>query len=109
MAFTCKVYMFDKAPKEIKLLGNKDIRPEPAQHVIEFPGGAIELTRTTDGNYWAHIIVNRKHRVDDTKGFHAAFGRIIGARIDADDGVHPLREYEEINQVAVLIRPLATI
>ncbi len=104
-AFTCKVYMFDHAPKKIALLGDRDKEPEPAQHVIEFPGGAIELSRTTDGDYWAHIIVNRKHRLDDCEGFFAAFGQIVGARIDADDGVHPLPDHDTITQVALLIRP----
>ena len=37
-AFTCKVYMFDKAPKKIRLLGDKEMQLEPAQHAIEFPG-----------------------------------------------------------------------
>ena len=108
-AFTCNVHMFDHAPKKIRLLGDKDKKPEAAQHVIEFPGGAIELSRTTDGNYWAHIIVNRQHRLDDCHGLHAAFGQIVGARIDADDGVHSLPEHDEISQVAVLIRPTAKL
>lgn len=108
-AFTCKVYMFDKAPKKIRLLGDKEMQLEPAQHAIEFPGGAIELSRTSDGEYWAHIIVNRNHRVDDCDGFFAAFGQIVGSRIDADDGVRTLPEHDEITQVALLIRPVRTI
>jgi hypothetical protein len=107
-AFTCKVYAFDKAPKKIKLLADKGIRPEPAQHVIDFPGGAIELSRTTDGDYWAHIIVNRKQMVDDCEGLFAAFGRIVEGRIDADDGVYHIPDHDNISQVALLIRPKAT-
>ena len=105
-AFTCNVHMFDHAPKKIRLLGDKDKKPEAAQHVIEFPGGAIELSRTTDGNYWAHIIVNRQHRLDDCDGLHAAFEQIVGVRID---GVYSLPEHDEINQVALLIRPTAKL
>ena len=67
------------------------------------------MSRTTDGNYWAHIIVNRQHRLDDCDGLHATFGQIVGARIDAADGVHPLPEHDEISQVAVLIRPTAKL
>ena len=59
---TTKNFLYGKAPRKIELLGDKTIRPEPATHIIEFPGGAIELSRTTDGNYWAHIIVNRDSR-----------------------------------------------
>ena len=66
-AFTCKSYIVGKAPKHIKLLGDKT-QPECAQHIIEFPGGAIELSRTSDGNYWAHIIINRNYADNDCDG-----------------------------------------
>jgi hypothetical protein len=56
---TTRNYLIDEAPRRIELLGDKTRRPEPATHIIEFPGGAVELSRTSDGNYWAHIIVNR--------------------------------------------------
>jgi hypothetical protein len=56
---TTRNYLIDGAPRLIELLGDKTRRPEPATHIIEFPGGAVELSRTSDGNYWAHIIVNR--------------------------------------------------
>ncbi len=104
-AFTCKSFTINEAPAKIPLLGDKARKPEPAQHVIEFPGGAIELSRTSDGNYWAHIIVNRSGIVEDCKGFHRAFGEIVGGRIDSDDGVNPVPQHERITQVALLIRP----
>ena len=104
-AFTTKHYVIDKAPRRIELLGDKNIRPEPAQHVIEFPGGAVEVSRTTDGNYWAHIIANRDFMDRDCDGVHHAYGEIIGGRIDADTGVHQIPSHEEITQIAILIRP----
>jgi hypothetical protein len=105
-AFTAKVYQAGKAPKRISLLGDK-ARPESAQHVIEFPGGAIELTRTTDGNYWAHIIVNRGDVVDDAEGRVSALGEIVGSRIGRShpDGVEDIDRSDSIEQIAVLIRP----
>lgn len=30
-------------------------RPEPGSAVIRFPGGFAEVTRCTDGTYWAHV------------------------------------------------------
>ena len=36
--------------------GNKT-SPEPGTAVIKFPGGHVEVTRCTNGDYWAHIEV----------------------------------------------------
>lgn len=105
--FTRKVFTTDKAPKRIELLGEKT-KPESAQHVIEFPGGAIELSRTSDGNYWAHIMVNRDYLIDECHGLRRAYGEIIGGRIDADDGVHPIPDHAKITQIALLIKPTLT-
>lgn len=61
--FNCKILFTGKggkqhAPEKITLLGSKQ-KPEPAQHIIEFPGGAIEVSRCSDGvHYWAHIHIN---------------------------------------------------
>ena len=105
--FTCKNFILGnkKTPKAIELLGDKAVRPESAQHVIEFPGGAIEVSRTSDGNYWAHIIVNRDYIVDECEGLRRAYGEIIAGRIDADNGVNPIPDHGKITQVAILIRP----
>ena len=107
-AFTCKSYILGekKTPKKIELIGDKKKRPEPAQHIIEFPGGAIEVSRTTDGNYWAHIMVNRNQLVDDCEGIYSSYGEIVGARIDAENGVNPIPDHERITQVALLIKPI---
>src|SRR6266481_547642 len=108
---TTKNFLYGKAPQKIELLGdNKNIRPEPATHIIEFPGGAIELSRTTDGNYWAHIIVNRDFALpDDAHGLRAAYGEIIGSRIDydfpADPNIVEVPQAEQVRQIAILIQP----
>ncbi len=106
-AFTAKNWNIDKAPRRVELLGDKQKKPEPAQHIIEFPGGAIEVSRTSDGNYWAHIIINQAQRVDDAEGRESAFGQIIGSRLCASGqmGVSDLPNAERITQIAVLIQP----
>ena len=43
--------------------------PEPSTGVIKFPGGHVEVSRTSDGKYWAHIAVDNpsniaKSRID---------------------------------------------
>jgi hypothetical protein len=109
---TVKSFMYGDAPKKVELLGDKVVRPEPATHIIEFPGGAIELSRTTDGNYWAHIIVNRDFTVDDTRGLRAAYGKIVGSRIDyefpCDPNIVAVPRAQRVRQIAVLIQPQPT-
>lgn len=95
--------------QRIVLLGDKTKKPESAENIIEFPGGAIAVMRTSDGKYWAHFHVNRSDRVDDTKGLSAAFGRIVGARIDTADSVLSIPAYPEITHLALLIQPMARL
>lgn len=107
---TVKNSLFDKAPRRIELLGDKTRRPEPADHIIEFPGGAIELSRTSDGNYWAHIIVNRDVALpDEIEGMEGAYGEIIGSRIDyeypADPNIVEVPGANRLRQIAILIKP----
>lgn len=107
---TTKSFQYGKAPNRIHLLGDKTTRPEPATHIIEFPGGAIELSRTSDDNYWAHIIVNRDFALpDDCEGLRAAYGEIVGSRIDyefpADPHIVEIPQADQVRQIAILIRP----
>lgn len=86
MSETAKAYRFGEAPKRIELRGDKTTATESAQHIITFPGGAIELARVGDDEYWVHerrasyrpageVINTREHEVvemsDDArpKGF----------------------------------------
>ena len=104
--FTAQNHLVPKAPKRIELLGDKTRRPEPAQHIIEFPGGAIEVSRTTDGDYWAHIIINQGVIVDDAKGREAARGVVMGSRIFREEtGLADIPDDGSLSQIAVLIRP----
>lgn len=105
-AFTCQIHQItDRAtPKRILLLGDKHRRPEPAQHAIEFPGGAIELSRTTEGLYWAHILINRDWGLEDMSGYRNRIGRAVGSRIDFNNGfIHTIPNQEQIHQIAVLV------
>lgn len=105
-AFTSKTMLCGLAPQRIQLLGDKTKCPEPAQHIIEFPGGAIELSRTTEGDYWAHILINRGEVIGDAEGRVSALGQVIASRIGRSYPA-PLGEIENpsgIEQIAVLIR-----
>lgn len=50
----------------IILKGNKR-NPEPSTSVIKFPGGHVEVSRTTDGEYWAHIAVDKAANIKDSR------------------------------------------
>lgn len=79
---------------------------ESAQHIIEFPGGAVEVSRTTDGHYWAHIIVNQHQFAGgDGDGLTSARGEVVDTRLDCATGrIEDLPNAASLHQVAVLIR-----
>ena len=94
MAATCKV---------ILLKGDKK-NPESGQHIIKFPGGYIELTRTTDDEYWAHIGVNKKQILEDDV-VQAKRGFVVDSRIDYTNGnILDMINFPDIQNIAVRIR-----
>lgn len=109
--FTAKNFPIAVAPHRIELLGEKTRRPEPAQHIIEFPGGAVEVSRTTDNCYWVHVLITRRNVCADLlPGREGAYGDIVGSRITRVDGspIVDVDNAESIEQIAVLIRPMRT-
>jgi len=102
--FTCKVKQFSHAPKKTRLTGNKRNGAESAQHIIEFPGGAIEVSRTSNNEYWAHIIVNTGQVIDDCEGLCSAHGEIVGSRIDYQDKIVEIENQDRVQQIAIRIK-----
>lgn len=102
---TARASQIEDAPARIQLLGDRR-RPEPGQHIIEFPGGAIELSRLDDGSYWAHVIVNRRWAGRHMTNFQRAYGQVVASRVGrVGGGIEDLDRLEEVEQIAVLIRP----
>jgi hypothetical protein len=104
-------YLIDHAPKRIRLHGDKTFKLEAATHIIEFPGGAIELSRTSEGDYWAHIIVNRDFALPgEIRGLEGAYGEIVGSRMDyefpASPNIVEIPNAQRLRQIAILIKPL---
>lgn len=71
--------------------------PEPGTIVVHFPGGNLELSRASDGTYWAHIGV-------------VAPGNVIGSRVDhtheAANELGKIPEFpraESVNHIALRI------
>jgi hypothetical protein len=88
-AFTAKVILLKGDPK----------KPESAQHIIKFPGGSIEVSRTSDNEYWAHIEVYKGNVLDENVR-ESANGTIVASRLDYD---HPKCEILEIPDADQLI------
>lgn len=108
---TARVEQLGQAPARRTLLGDPK-RPESAQHVIEFPGGAIAVTRLSDGSgYWAEITVNTQPPVPGVAGLHGATGAIDDTRLAyaVDGGRVDRVSTEHLVQVAVLVREVAGV
>jgi hypothetical protein len=45
-------------------------RPEPSTAIIKFPGGHVEVSRCTDGTYWAHLSVVDSANIEDSRIDH---------------------------------------
>ena len=92
------------------LHGDKKRKAEPAQHVIEFPGGAVEVSRLEDGSYWAHIIINQDQLYSGPhKGRASARGSVVDSRIDWAERrlehIPGLPDGASLTQIAVHIVP----
>lgn len=109
-AFTAINDLFDDAPKKRVLYGDKKRKAEPAQHIIEFPGGAVEVSRLEDGSYWAHIIINRGQVLGSSnRGLFNALGVVVDSRIDWAErrleSIPSVPEGANLTQIAVRIVP----
>lgn len=68
--------------------------PEPTTGVIRFPGGHVEVSRCSDGTYWAHLVANDG-------------ANVVDGRIDYDFGasasVRELPEHRQVHKLALRI------
>ena len=91
-----------------ELLGDRSIKLEKPRTIVGFPGGDVEIARTSDGDYWVHVAVRGGGR--DPK---QAAGRIVRARMDHDGrynepGNAALNEAiaaGDVRHIAFLVRP----
>lgn len=105
MSETAKAYRFGEAPKRIELRGDKTTATESAQHIITFPGGAIELARVGDVEYWVHVTVNRREQTNLADNRHAARGEVVESRIGRGRaGIEDLERLDSVEQIAVRIK-----
>ena len=62
----------------VRLEGNPR-KPEPDYFRVTFPGGDVDITRTTDNEYWIHVRVNRPADGDSPD---REMARFVDARLD---------------------------
>lgn len=86
----------------MRLRGDKS-NPEPATCVIIFPGGSVEVSRTTTGEYWAHIAVDKDQGDYDTPG------KVVDSRVDykfegyCKHGILNVPDFELIEHIAIKV------
>lgn len=85
--------------KKIIMTGKKENLEKP-ESIIEFPGGSISVCRTSSNEYWAHLEVNDKQKIDDIER-ESKIGRILKIRFDTISGAETLDI--NTNHFAVLI------
>lgn len=70
------------AKGEFVIHGDPAIKIEKPYTIVKFPGGHIELTRTSDNKYWVHVGINHP---DDPRVTHEGEkpGKVVNVRIDA--------------------------
>lgn len=93
------------AKGKFTLHGAPAVKIEKAYTIIEFPGGGIEITRTSDNQYWVHVTVNHPEAL----AFDAKPGQIVDARIDVHNDHASLERAAPlldpaINHLAILIK-----
>lgn len=80
--------------------------PEPATVVVKFPGGNIEVSRCSDGTYWAHF----QRCLDTNEEIEQVAGEIVDSRVDftpeawqRDPRTPALPAHADIQHIAVRI------
>ena len=79
-------------------------RPEPSTGVIRFPGGYVEVSRCSNGDYWAHVHTFTNGAPDE----ESPAGRVVESRLThthehAAEGIPPLPAADRIQTIAVRI------
>jgi hypothetical protein len=85
----------------------KDIKgiktsPEPDHHEFRFPGGSVNIQRTSTNNYWVHVEVIKEDNVLEDVPSQCKAGKIIEGRADTLSGVTGI-DVEGVNHIAFLV------
>lgn len=68
--------------------------PEPTTGVIKFPGGYVEVSRTTDGGYWAHVYAEDAAHIERSRvDYSPEYSR--------ENGIPEIKDQEHVQHIAV--------
>jgi hypothetical protein len=87
--------------KVMELKGDHGV-PESAQYIIIFPGGSIEVSRTSNDEYWVHIEINTGEILPETVRASKK-GQIIDSRLDYSNGIEEIPNLENLKHIAVRV------
>jgi len=76
-----RIRAFGSEALGVDLLGTPK-HPEPAYFFVTFPGGRVEITRTTNDEYWVHVTSNQPNTSSGDRSDGRSLGRIIDAKSD---------------------------
>jgi hypothetical protein len=58
--------------------------PEPESFRVAFPGGDVDVVRTSNNEFWVHVRVNKRgDGFDLSDGSGRDYGQILDARLDS--------------------------
>lgn len=77
--------------------------PEPTLHVIQFPGGHVEVSRCSDGQYWSHIHLHHCTEITDSRVSYDYEGSQL-AEAQGIKSIHEMPLQNHIVQLAVKVR-----
>lgn len=75
-----KVVDFGTEVQGVRLEGDRR-NPEPESFRVTFPGGEVDVTRTSDDDYWVHLRVYENEDAVLTDGERVP-GQVVDARLD---------------------------
>jgi hypothetical protein len=56
-----------KVGRRNELLGDPTLKIEKPYTIIGFPGGDVEISRTSEGNYWVHVAIRDEGQLLDVR------------------------------------------
>ena len=90
-----------------ELYGDPSVKIEKPYTIVLGPGFSVEISRTTEGDYWVHVATHQD--TPETEQAYISTGRIDARGDYLDDVNDKLMDAildHEVNHMAILVKPL---
>jgi hypothetical protein len=77
--------------------------PEPTMGVIKFPGGHVEVSRTKDNKYWAHIRVDKADSIKSSRIDYDFEGYTKAVEDETSPVIPDIPYHDHIEHMAIMI------